>query len=545
MSTAPGLRKKKASAPPPAPAPAPALGRGVYSAAAPALGRGGGSAAGATAFSLGRGGGSAAGATAFSLGRGGGYAAAATRPTTCGFPSSSAGAAAAAAFSPSLFDGSNGGGFTSSSPWFDAAGGDDSSPGSWDNDVRPPNGFMSYFGNQPHNFNLEQGGIHMSSMNRPLATNNDSSPPSEVDVRTEKRILWTVEEDVRVMSSWIEHSTDSTCGADKGGNQYWGEVVESYNKTTPPLRRRNLKQCKDRWHKINRWTDLFECAYVKARRVFTSGYSDQMWIDAAHKFYVEDNKDAGLGPFLQMEVWKICREVSKWKTYNEQLRNARKRKSFHLEGGSQENEEPYDEMPKRPMGQKAAKRAALDAKDKSPLFIQAIKGEAPTVHYTVNGTQYDMGYYLADGIYPEWAAFVKTVHAPQTVEDKLYALKQEGARKDVECSFGVLQSRFDIIRRPARLWKQADVVNIMQACVILHNMIVEDEKEAIKDVLDLNYNPSATIVLPPEVSTKANPTFAEALRRNSAIKARPTHRKLKKDLIEHIWQRYGNKEKEN
>uniref|UniRef100_A0A0E0IYW8 Uncharacterized protein n=1 Tax=Oryza nivara TaxID=4536 RepID=A0A0E0IYW8_ORYNI len=34
----------------------------------------------------------------------------------------------------------------------------------------------------------------------------------------------------------------------------------------------------------------------------------------------------------------------------------------------------------------------------------------------------------------------------------------------------------------------------------------------------------------------------EALRRNSAIKARPTHRQLKKDLIEHIWQRYGNKE---
>jgi hypothetical protein len=32
------------------------------------------------------------------------------------------------------------------------------------------------------------------------------------------------------------------------------------------------------------------------------------------------------------------------------------------------------------------------------------------------------------------------------------------------------------------------------------------------------------------------------LRRNSAIKAYPTHRKLKKNLIEHIWQRYGNKE---
>jgi hypothetical protein len=85
----------------------------------------------------------------------------------------------------------------------------------------------------------------------------------------------------------------------------------------------------------------------------------------------------------------------------------------------------------------------------------------------------------------------------------------------------------------------------MQACVILHNMIVEDEKEADTDVLDSNDNPSATIAIPPEVRTNDNrdPSYAEALRRNLAIKARPTHRQLKKDLIEHIWQRYGNKEK--
>ena len=68
--------------------------------------------------------------------------------------------------------------------------------------------------------------------------------------------------------------------------------------------------------------------------------------------------------------------------------------------------------------------------------------------------------------------------------------------------------------------------------------------DSVRDVLDLNENPSATIVIPPEVRTNddPNPSFAEALRRNSAIKARPTHRQLKKDLIEHIWQRYGNKE---
>jgi hypothetical protein len=98
-------------------------------------------------------------------------------------------------------------------------------------------------------------------MNQPQ-NNIGSSPEVEIlrnasnekdTVRTEKRILWNPDEDVRLMSAWIEHSTDSTCGADKGGGQYWGEVAETYNKTTAPLRRRSVKQCKDRWHKINKW----------------------------------------------------------------------------------------------------------------------------------------------------------------------------------------------------------------------------------------------------------------------------------------------------
>ena len=88
-----------------------------------------------------------------------------------------------------------------------------------------------------------------------------------------------------------------------------------------------------------------------------------------------------------------------------------------------------------------------------------------------------------------------------------------------------------------------DVVNIMQACVILHNMIVEDEKELVRIPLVLNENPSATIVLPPEVSTNANPnpSFVEVLNRNSAIRARSTHSQLKNDLVEHIWHRYGQR----
>ena len=63
-----------------------------------------------------------------------------------------------------------------------------------------------------------------------------------------------------------------------------------------------------------------------------------------------------------------------------------------------------------------------------------------------------MGYYLTDGIYPQWATFVKTIQSPLGNKTKYFAKAQEAVRKDVERAFGVLQSRFAIVRGPARFW---------------------------------------------------------------------------------------------
>jgi len=55
-----------------------------------------------------------------------------------------------------------------------------------------------------------------------------------------------------------------------------------------------------------------------------------------------------------------------------------------------------------------------------------------------------MGYYLVDGIYPDWLTFLKTIPVPQGPRRKLFAKYQEVVRKDVERAFGVLKSRFII-----------------------------------------------------------------------------------------------------
>ncbi|XP_025808074.1 uncharacterized protein LOC112886393 [Panicum hallii] len=187
--------------------------------------------------------------------------------------------------------------------------------------------------------------------------------------RTKKRILWTQEEDVRMMSSCLHNSTDPSIGADRKNEQYWNDVADTYNETTPSHRRRNAKQAKDRFHKVNRLTDLFHSAWVKARRIFTSGYNDQMWIEKAHVFYIEDNKDKGqkLGPFVLMDVWYAVRNEAKWITHNIGLKEARKKKSSDKEKeGEDVDHMDVDELedPPRPMGQKRAKKAALEKNSK-------------------------------------------------------------------------------------------------------------------------------------------------------------------------------------
>jgi len=46
----------------------------------------------------------------------------------------------------------------------------------------------------------------------------------------------------------------------------------------------------------------------------------------------------------------------------------------------------------------------------------------------------------------------------------------------VEPAFGVLQSRFAIVRGPVRYWDEEMLANIIKACIIMHNMIIEDEE---------------------------------------------------------------------
>lgn len=125
----------------------------------------------------------------------------------------------------------------------------------------------------------------------------------------------------------------------------------------------------------------------------------------------------------------------------------------------------------------------INVLERSFVFSELAQGRAPPVNYIVNGNEYTMGYYLADGIYPQWATFVKTLPSPKGRKNKHFAAAQEAFRKDYE---------------------QSDKVP------------------------------------PIEVLHERTPEVMEFIQRHRRIRDRGTHSQLQEDLIEHLWQLHGD-----
>ena len=174
--------------------------------------------------------------------------------------------------------------------------------------------------------------------------------------------------------------------------------------------------------------------------------------------------------------------------------------------------------------------------EQSHVFSELAQGCAPVVNYLINGHNYTMRYYLADDIYPQWSTFVKTIPRPLGAKIKLFANAQEAYRKDVERAFGVFQARFAIVRGPAQFFYH-DVQDIMKACIIFHNMIIEDERDEAEAV-DLDYEQideiSCTLM-----SREPTNEFTEFIQVHQCIRDREVHSQLQMNLIEHLWQLQG------
>ncbi|KAG5065843.1 hypothetical protein JHK86_009574 [Glycine max] len=119
----------------------------------------------------------------------------------------------------------------------------------------------------------------------------------------------------------------------------------------------------------------------------------------------------------------------------------------------------------------------------SNVFDEVLSGRAPAMQFTVNRTQYNMRYYLADDIYPDFVTF-----------------------------------------------------NIIYACIILYNMIVEDKPDTYQNNIDYNSvgNNMSTLI-------GAHPSMRSTyFQRRAEVHYKQRHHQLQADLVEYIWEHFRN-----
>jgi hypothetical protein len=75
---------------------------------------------------------------------------------------------------------------------------------------------------------------------------------------------------------------------------------------------------------------------------------------------------------------------------------------------------------------------------------------------------------------------------------------------------------------------------IMRACIILHNMIIDDERD---DNYDENYHTVTSVVAPP-ITYEAPTSYTTILQREMHLTSRLMFLNLQYDFIEHVWNKF-------
>ncbi|KAE9040057.1 hypothetical protein PR002_g5151 [Phytophthora rubi] len=147
-------------------------------------------------------------------------------------------------------------------------------------------------------------------------------------------------------------------------------------------------------------------------------------------------------------------------------------------------------------------------------------------------------------MYPPYACFMATIFRPSSQKGKLYAKRQESIRKDVERTFGVLRGKFRILKLPSRIWYGKEMLDVMKAYVIIHNMIIEDEwgvpglEELTPANIDADLSPPSGVD-DDGVNGDDATDLQEFITRRFNMQSAAANSELRSALIENLWELGG------
>jgi hypothetical protein len=100
----------------------------------------------------------------------------------------------------------------------------------------------------------------------------------------------------------------------------------------------------------------------------------------------------------------------------------------------------------------------------------------------------------------------------------------------VECAFDLLNKRFNILAISGRSYSQRTLNLIMCACIILHNMIIDDKRD---DDYNDNYH-TVTFVVAPPVTYEALVSLTTIVQRDAHLTYVLMFLNLQSNLTEHV-----------
>jgi hypothetical protein len=165
-----------------------------------------------------------------------------------------------------------------------------------------------------------------------------------------------------------------------------------------------------------------------------------------------------------------------------------------------------------------------------PLFTnylwQALT--APSTNETMGGV-----YLICDGGYHQWRILQRCSVISSNPRIMHLVNKISSVRKDVECTFGILKSRFRCLKVPILLNEVCDVKNLFTACCIFHNMLLDHDGNEFDGQLNASDFRSSRIQISSETDFSGTSPPPPGYWLGSSTEA--THVQLRSILADHLY----------
>nr|KAE8941446.1 hypothetical protein PF009_g8766 [Phytophthora fragariae] len=169
---------------------------------------------------------------------------------------------------------------------------------------------------------------------------------------------WSDTETIQLCRSWLETSEDPVVGTGQKKKSFAARLYEHWldNKSEESGEARSVTAITGRWKKLQPEVTTFCGVYAKVKSRERSGWSEEMYLDAALQVYADRHKQS----FEFLAAWKELKDKPKWTTKLTSDGAARAKRKAGGEGDVA-----------RPIGRKAAK-----AERNKPSNDQASGGAA-------------------------------------------------------------------------------------------------------------------------------------------------------------------------